>query len=485
MKSFYKLSIYFFLIIFTSNIFARIDPRIIEKAKKSSVQINVRTSISPYDQTEEKNGTGFIVDKNKGIVATNFHMTSSEGIGKYRITFFNGEQASAKILYYSLWQDFALLKLSPESIPAGATEIKFTNKKPQVGENVFIVGNNESLGFSFHEGNISDLYLISGSMPQQSYVVNLNAQGGSSGSPLLNSAGEALGINYGGNGTSSAFVLAGSYITDALNSINQSKEPIHKHIGVIANLYQLDDAVKHKKFSKSLMSAYLKEWPDSRARALVVDSIIVGTGCENIIMPGDIIWSVDGKNVGPSLYHFDYLLNNSKNKEVKVDLYRFGKKLTVSVPLYDVNKNKVKKLVLLSGATFFYSNDFIARYSGIPIGQMALVNVKQGSQFSKIEQKIAPFRLTEYRLHPVSINSYNISTIEQLVKDIPNIIREEYGCIYYKNYQAFFANYNTYFTGANYFMQDLTFDRITENPRLYEFDEKEMEWKATNIEISN
>jgi S1-C subfamily serine protease len=484
MKSFYKLFLYF-LILFNNNYcFGTIDSKIIERAKKSSVLINVRTSVSPYDQTEEKKGTGFVIDKEKGIIVTNFHMTSQEGIGKYRITFFNGEQTEAKIFFYSLWQDFALLKIDPKKIPNDIVEIKFTKKKPLIGDNVFIVGNNESLGFSFHEGHISDLYLISGFMPQQSYVVNLNAQGGSSGSPLLNSEGEALGVNYGGNSSSSAFVTLGSYVSDVIDSINQSQPPVHKHVGIITNLYQLDDAVKHKKFPQEIMVSYLKKWPDARNRVLIVNSIISGTKAENLILPGDIIWSVNGKEVGPSLYSFDKALNDSKDDNATISIYRFGKKLELKIPLYDVNKNKIKKMISLSGATFFHSNDFISRYSGIPIGKMALVNVQQGSQFSKIEQKIAPFHMVDYRLHPISINSYQISTIEQLVKDIPNIIKEEYGTIYYKNYQMFFSSFDrAYLTGTSCYMQDLTFDKITEAPRLYEFDEKELEWKGVNIEI--
>jgi len=488
MKSFYKLFLSFFIFLSINHAFGAIDPKIIEAAKKSSILINVRTSIAPYEQTEEKRGTGFVIDKINGFVVTNFHMTTQEGIGKYRLTFFNGEQAEAKILYYSLWQDFAILKVDPKKIPNEATQIKFTDKKPIIGDNVFIVGNNEDLGFSFHEGYISDLYLITGIMPQQSYVVNLNAQGGSSGSPLLNDKGEAIGVNYGSNSVSSAMALVGDYVTDVLSSINNNKEPIHKHIGIVTKLYALDEAVKHKKFPQEIMLSYLKKWPDTRNRAIIVDSIIAGTPAESIIMPGDILWSVNGVEIGASLYSFDKLLNNVQDKEVSIELYRFGKKLSIKVPVYDVNQNKVKKMVSLSDAVFFYSNDIVARYSGIPIGQMALLNVKQGSQFGRIDQKEKISGILQYRLHPININSYPISTIEQLVNDIPNIIKEEYGTIYYKNYQIFFADYNSssaYFTGSNYYMQDISFDKVTEAPRLYEFDKKELDWKGKNIEANN
>lgn len=157
----------------------------IEKIRKSIVTINSRVPVSAYQNTGSWSGTGFIVDGKKGFLVTNSHVVGRVSVGTYFITFHNGQQAEAKVVYYDQYADFAVMQINPEEFPAEFEVVEFTNEIPTLGSDVFIVGNTEGQGFSFHNGHLSDLYEINGEMPQGSYVINMNSTGGASGSPGL------------------------------------------------------------------------------------------------------------------------------------------------------------------------------------------------------------------------------------------------------------------------------------------------------------
>ena len=461
---------------------AVIDPKVIAKAKQASVVIKTNTSLTPYTNTGSKQGTGFINNIKQGIIVSNFHMTTYEGIGKYFVTFYTGEQAEAKLLFYSLWQDFAIFKVNPAKLPISATEIAFTDKLVKNGDTVFIVGNNEAYGFSCHDGHISDTNLITGLMPQQSYVMNLNSTGGSSGSPVLDKEGKAIALNYGG-GQTSAIALKGRYVQDALDAINKSQIPNQRHIGVITSLYPMDDAVKHKAFPSHLMQEYIKKWPHARARAIIVERTLAGSSAAKHLRAGDIIWSANGKEIGASLYRLDNIMNNA-TRSVELEVYRLGKKIALSVPTYDIDKNKIKQLISFGGAIFFKANDMVSMITGIPLGQLAVVNIKAGSPFAGIRQQLQVGHDIQFRLIPLKINDYAINSMSDLITHIPTIVRSEYGTINFQNFQMSQASFGgTYITGNSYYMKDITFDRITETPRIYNFNNQSLEWEPRNIEV--
>ena len=84
-----------------------------------------------------------------------------------------------------------------------------------------------------------------------------------------------------------------------------------KHIGLISVLYSLDKAVKHRNFPVSEMKDYIKKFPDARNRVIAARTIIAGSTAQNVIMPGDIIWAVNNKELGGDLTILDQIMNNT------------------------------------------------------------------------------------------------------------------------------------------------------------------------------
>lgn len=455
----------------------------IEKIRKAIVTINSRVPVSAYQNTGSWSGTGFIVDGKKGYLVTNNHVIGRASVGTYFITFYNGQQAEAKVIYYDQYADFAIMQMDPKELPAEFEVVEFTNAVPELGSNVFIVGNTEGQGFSFHDGYLSDLYEINGDMPQGSYVINLNSTGGASGSPIFNLNNQAIGILYGGGKTHSLGLKA-EYITHILKNLEAGESPNRKHIGVITDLYSLDKAVKHRHFSATDMNNYIKEFPNARNRAIIVRKVLPGSVAEGEILPSDILWQVEDKKIGADLCLLDMALSRATNK-IKITVIRDGKKIDKELIPYDLEKNKISKILDFAGGLFFEADDYVAAKSGIPIGSVALANVQTGSGFSSIPEMFVQDYKSVYRIQMKSINGKKINTLADLTSAVSMCIDQKYINMEYVNFQPYYPYYASanggFISAHENLMQDITFDSIDTKPRILRYDPKLSEWVSENL----
>jgi S1-C subfamily serine protease len=455
----------------------------VEKIKQAIVTISSRISVSAYEDTGNWYGTGFITDIEDGIIVTNAHVIGRGAVGTYFVTFHNGKQAEARPVYCDSYVDFAILKVEKSELPTEVQKIEFTDKLPKVGDDIFIVGNAEGQGFSLHSGYLSDLYDINGDMPQGSYVINMNTTGGASGSPILNDENKAIGVLY-GSGQTYALGLKGSYPQYALKPLKLGKEPSRRHIGVMTELYSLDKAIKHREFPKIEAQQYLKKFPDARNRAVAVYTVLPGSTAESIILPGDIIWEIDGRAVSSDLTVLDDAMNMATKDQVELVIYRNGEKLKKAVKLYDINKNKVTKMLDFAGALFFEADDFVASKSGIPLGSVALANVQTGSSFSVIPEMYVQNYKNIYRLVIKTINGHQIQSLSDVIKAMDTAIEQKFISVSYKNYQPYFPKFGGdrgFISSHEDLVEDITFDSIDTSPRLLKFDEVTSRWVNEEI----
>ncbi len=456
----------------------------IDKIRKAIVTINSRVPVSAYQNTGGWSGTGFIVDDKNGYLITNNHVVGRASVGTYFITFHNGQQAEAKVAYYDMYADFAILKVNPSDFPKEIEHIDFTDEMPKLGTDVFIVGNTEGQGFSFHNGYLSDLYEINGEMPQGSYVINMNSTGGASGSPVLNSDNKAIGVLYGG-GKTHTLALKGSYVQHVLAELKTGKQtPTRNHIGIITTLYSLDKAVKHHGFDKQEMEKYIKESPDSRNRVIIIHSILPGGTAESTLKPGDILWEIDGKKIAADLTIFDLGMNNAKSNKISLTIIRDGQKLTKNIKLYDIEKNKVSRMLDFAGGLFFEADDFVTSKSGIPIGSVALANVQTGSSFSSIPEMFVQNYKSIYRIWIKSLNRSNISNLSDLISVTNKAISDKFINVEYRNFQPYYPSFapdSGFISAHKDLMQDITFDSIDTKPRILKFDKQKSEWVSEGI----
>jgi S1-C subfamily serine protease len=172
----------------------------------STVPISLRLFISTSRQVQDfwtRNvfsvprgaGSGFIWD-DAGHVVTNFHVI--QGASEATIRLADGRDYKAVLVGVSPAHDIAVLRIGvdfkrPPPVPVG------TSEDLKVGQKVFAIGNPFGLDWTLTTGIVSalDRSLPSDSGQTIEHLIQTDAaiNPGSSGGPLLDSAGRLIGIN--------------------------------------------------------------------------------------------------------------------------------------------------------------------------------------------------------------------------------------------------------------------------------------------------
>jgi len=145
----------------------------------------------PNDYNEGGLGTGFIIDE-EGHILTNNHVI--EGADEIKVTLDNKEEHIARVIGRDAKTDLALVKIKPDSdltpLPLG------DSAELEAGDWVVAIGNPFGLGNTVTAGIVSAEYRHLGTGPYESFIqIDASINPGNSGGPLLNTSGEAIGIN--------------------------------------------------------------------------------------------------------------------------------------------------------------------------------------------------------------------------------------------------------------------------------------------------
>lgn len=157
-------------------------------------------------------GTGFFVDS-KGTLVTNCHVALAEGAAFLVVrlpdetTYFADE-----ILAVDRENDLAVVKVKASGTPS----LEVCSTLPQIGEKVFAIGNPRGLQNTISEGLVSGLR-----GPEQQACIQTTAaiSPGSSGGPLVNDRGEAIGVTtfYLSEGQNLNFAMPAALVAELLN----------------------------------------------------------------------------------------------------------------------------------------------------------------------------------------------------------------------------------------------------------------------------
>lgn len=448
------------------------------------VSIEIRTTLAAYSEEGTTYGTGSILDKEKGIILTNAHVAKPEGvIDHYDVTLFNGRVVQAQLLYADPWHDFALLKVNPDDLKEVPASIPVARNAVNLGEHVFIIGKNENRHFSMHEGTIANPFESTEVLPGQVFRISLNAQGGSSGSPVFNTEGKVVGFIYASNGVTSAFAFPIDYALDALDAIKDGKKPVRVGTGVILTLTALEDLVRHDGLNAATAEELKQKFPLSFSRVLTLSTSLVGSPASTEFKPGDIVMKVNDQEIGPSLYKMDKIINtDGAGKTVKFDIIRHGKEMTLNVGTYNLHERSIKRMLNFGKAIFYETDDMILRRTGAPRG-IFVSNLKPGGGF--FDQIPVLQRKSGVSLGLVSIESIDgvpIKSLDDFVKIIPNLMKKKDFYMTLRNFGAEFG-----FNGDIHFSQGEQIKyipyRTTDGlPELYTFNDEKHVWELAIIQ---
>jgi len=239
------------------------------------------------EQIKQDIGTGFVIDG--GLVVTNKHVVASTD-GKYRVITKDDKEFQVSKIYRDPTNDIAILKVDGMSVPA----IKLGDSgNLKVGQFVIAIGT--ALGEFRHTvtiGVISGLGRgiqagdpFGGNAEQLDNVIQTDAaiNPGNSGGPLLNSAGEVIGINVA--------VAQGSQNIGFALPINSVKEVVEsfQKTGSFERPFL---GVRYRMISQK--TALLNDVPQG---AYVEDVVTDSPADKGGILGGDIITKIDGTKI--------------------------------------------------------------------------------------------------------------------------------------------------------------------------------------------
>ena len=167
---------------------------VLRKAENFSVRVESTIKYAFFeDETGTHSGAGFLVDKARGWVLTNAHVTG-RGTGEIQVAFHSSKFFGANLVYVDPELDIAVLQIDPSKIPEFAQVASLECKETKLnGKEVAAFGHPHGLTFSASRGIVSRLRTHEGlDWVQTDAAINP----GNSGGPLVDlSTGRVVGIN--------------------------------------------------------------------------------------------------------------------------------------------------------------------------------------------------------------------------------------------------------------------------------------------------
>ena len=269
----------------------------------------VRQSESPFgfgeSQTQQgtATGSGFVINKD-GTILTNYHVV--ENAVKVTVSFEHGKAVEAKVIGKDPSNDLAVLRIPTEGVTLHPLTLG-DSSKAQVGDPVLAIGNPFGLERTLTTGVVSALQrqITSPNGFTINNVIQTDApiNPGNSGGPLLNGAGEVIGINSqietGGSGGGSVGIGFAVPIDTAEHELSQLEKGgtvRGAYLGVSTltvdgSLSALNLPVK----SGALVETVEAGTPAAKA-GIRGGNLEAQTSGGKVAVGGDIIVKIDGKD---------------------------------------------------------------------------------------------------------------------------------------------------------------------------------------------
>jgi serine protease Do len=161
--------------------------QIVKKAKPAVVSIEATVWDGPFLSVHQ--GTGFNVSP-QGKIITNHHVV--EGSKKIKISFSDGRVYYADSFNAIKGVDLAIIELHSDNLPAIPVDKK---ADPRSGEQVTIIGDPLGLEKIAQRGKVGQYHLTSENQIPV-FDINVPANPGNSGSPVLDDHGRVIGVVF-------------------------------------------------------------------------------------------------------------------------------------------------------------------------------------------------------------------------------------------------------------------------------------------------
>jgi putative serine protease PepD len=284
---------------------------------KSVVEVDasLNDTQSPYPGSSSQTsaeGTGWVYDS-KGDIVTNQHVV--DGASKVRVKFADGSTYTATVVGSDISSDLAVLHVNAPSsklVPLALGDSSALG----VGDGVVAIGNPYGLDGTVTSGIVSaldrEIQAPDGTPIEGAIQTDAAINHGNSGGPLLNLAGNVIGVtsqiqsDSGGN-DGVGFAIPANTVKNVVDQLIAGKTVQHALLGVTVS---------------------------SGSNGATVGSVQSGTGAEKAgVQSGDVITAVDGKAITSSQQLRAVIAAHKPGDAITLTLRRDGSMKTLEVTL--------------------------------------------------------------------------------------------------------------------------------------------------------
>jgi serine protease Do len=272
----------------------------------------------------EGTGSGFVYDE-KGHIVTNNHVV--EGADKITVTFFDGEEATAKVVGTDPKSDVAVIKVDLTSyrpLPKG------NSSKARVGDWVLAVGSPFGFDQTVTSGIISalgrnDARILGNDTYEDFIQTDAAINPGNSGGPLVDLDGRVIGMNA------------------AIATATRSSAGVGFAIPIDMAGNIADKLIKDGKVTRALLGISLQPLNpatakqfglDAKQKGILVSDVIEGSPADKAgIQKGDIVTAFDGQPALSGAAFRNRVSTSEIGHEYSLTYLRDGKEQVAKVSL--------------------------------------------------------------------------------------------------------------------------------------------------------
>lgn len=288
---------------------------VLQSVGPSVVEITSSGAAGYGRQVQQGTGSGVVVD-DSGLILTNQHVVA--GASSVSVEFSTGEQLAATVLGTDSGSDLALLRVSgmPATVPAATLGDSDT---VAAGDTAIAIGSPFGLEQTVTQGIISAVdrsWSGGGSLQSDLIQTDTPINPGNSGGPLLNAAGEVIGIN------------------------TMIESPVEGNVGIgfavpinVAKA-QLAELQAGAQLEQGFLGISVAEATGAGTSGVTVADVAAGSGAEAAgLVAGDVITAVDGAAVAGYDALVDAIDGKQPGETVRVAVERDGQQEEVTVTL--------------------------------------------------------------------------------------------------------------------------------------------------------
>jgi len=297
---------------------------VLSAVEPSVVSIETRSTVA---EGQAGAGSGIVLTDD-GLVLTNAHVVA--GLNDIQVGLFGGERAPARLVGSFPEADVALIQVEGRDDLQPAT--LGSSDQLEVGQEVIAIGNALNLGGrpTVTRGIVSALgRTLSAEGVTLSNLVQTDAaiNPGNSGGPLVDAAGQVVGVNTAiiGDAQNIGFSIAIDTVKPLIEEIRAGGGEVRGDQAFLG--VNTSDVAAEPPVNRTRLGIEVDE-------GALVQSVVPSSAAEEAgLQPGDVVVAVDGEPTPTSASVGEVIRGKAPGDEVRITVLRFGEQLEVTATL--------------------------------------------------------------------------------------------------------------------------------------------------------